>query len=84
MNLRALQRNVPFLATVSVCVLLYTMAALKYDGFASFRVLINFFGDNSFLGIAALGLTFVILSGGIDLSVGSVMARMLWPSASTV
>lgn len=73
MNLRALQRNVPFLATVSVCVLLFTMAALKYDGFASFRVLINFFGDNSFLGIAALGLTFVILSGGIDLSVGAVI-----------
>jgi ribose/xylose/arabinose/galactoside ABC-type transport system permease subunit len=31
-------------------------------------------GDNSFVGIAAIGETFVILSGGIDLSVGSMVA----------
>lgn len=73
MNLRAIQRNIPFLATVIVCLLLYAAAAVSYDGFASLRVFINFFGDNSFLGIAALGLTFVILSGGIDLSVGAVI-----------
>jgi galactofuranose transport system permease protein len=48
-------------------------AAVKFEGFASLRVLINFFSDNSFLGVAALGLTFVILSGGIDLSVGAVV-----------
>ena len=33
----------------------------------------NLFTDNAFLGIAAVGLTFVILSGGIDLSVGAVI-----------
>jgi galactofuranose transport system permease protein len=73
MNPRALQRNVPFLATVLVCVVLYIAAAVKFPGFASLRVFINFLGDNAFLGIAALGLTFVILSGGIDLSVGAVV-----------
>jgi len=73
MNFRALQRNTPFLATASVCLLLWVAATLRYTGFASLRVLINFFGDNSFLGIAAVGLTFVILSGGIDLSVGGVV-----------
>jgi len=73
MNLRSLQRNIPFLATLVVCVVLYAAAAFRYEGFASLRVLINFLGDNSFLGIAALGLTFVILSGGIDLSVGAVI-----------
>jgi ribose/xylose/arabinose/galactoside ABC-type transport system permease subunit len=31
-------------------------------------------GDNAFLGVAAIGATFVILSGGIDLSVGAVVA----------
>src|SRR3954447_1815545 len=72
MNLRALQRNVPFLATATVCVLLYTVASLRYRGFASLPVFINFFGDNAFLGIAAIGMTFVILSGGIDLSVGGL------------
>ncbi len=73
MNLRAFQRNIPFLATVLVCLLLYISAGVSYSGFASLRVFINFFADNSFLGIAALGLTFVILSGGIDLSVGAVI-----------
>ena len=73
MNLRSLQRNIPFLATVIVCLLLYMAAAVSYDGFASLPIFINLFGDNSFLGIAALGLTFVILSGGIDLSVGAVI-----------
>ncbi|HEY0552098.1 MAG TPA: galactofuranose ABC transporter, permease protein YjfF [Verrucomicrobiae bacterium] len=73
MNLRSVQRNVPFLATIIVCLVLYVAAAVKYEGFASVRVFINFFGDNSFLGIAALGLTFVVLSGGIDLSVGAVI-----------
>ena len=73
MSWRFLQRNIPLLATVAVCVLLYGAAAVAYDGFASLRVFINFFGDNSFLGIAAIGLTFVILSGGIDLSVGAVI-----------
>src|SRR4026208_1783901 len=71
--MRSLQRNIPFLATLIVCLLLYVAAAASYTGFASLRVFINFLGDNSFLGIAALGLTFVILSGGIDLSVGAVI-----------
>jgi simple sugar transport system permease protein len=75
MNLRALQRNIPFLATLIVCVLLYLAAAVAFHdrGFLSLRVFVNFFADNSFLGIAALGLTFVILSGGIDLSVGAMI-----------
>lgn len=34
----------------------------------------NILTDNAFLGILAVGMTFVILSGGIDLSVGSVIA----------
>ena len=34
----------------------------------------NLLTDNAFLGILAVGMTFVILSGGIDLSVGSVIA----------
>lgn len=73
MNLRLLKRNIPFLATAIVCLLLYLLASFRYSGFCSFRVLINFFSDNAVLGIAAIGMTFVILSGGIDLSVGGVV-----------
>ena len=35
---------------------------------------LNLFVDNAFLLVAAVGMTFVILTGGIDLSVGSVVA----------
>ena len=46
----------------------------RYDHFGSLRVAVDLFGDNGFLGVAAVGATFVILSGGIDLSVGAVVA----------
>jgi galactofuranose transport system permease protein len=63
-------------ATALVFAGVYGFAAWKYkaDGFFTLRVFVNLLGDNSFLGIAAIGMTFVILSGGIDLSVGAVLA----------
>lgn len=73
MNLRFAKKHVPLGATAAVCCLLYGIAAIAYDNFRSPQVLINFFTDNASLGVAAVGLTFVILSGGIDLSVGSAV-----------
>ena len=61
------------LATVAVFVTIYGLAAWRYDGFLSRGVLFNLLGDNAFLGVAAVGMTFVILLGGIDLSVGSMI-----------
>jgi simple sugar transport system permease protein len=63
-----------FAATAAVLVLLFGAASVQYPGFFSARVIANLFGDNAALGIAAIGMTFVILSGGIDLSVGAVLA----------
>ena len=76
MNLRTVKRNIPFVTTVAVCVALYAAASLKFgeEGFASLDMFVLFFSENAFVGVAAIGMTFVILSGGIDLSVGSVMA----------
>jgi simple sugar transport system permease protein len=62
-----------FLATAVVCAALYVAAGLLYEGFFAPGVLTGFFTDNAFLGIAAIGVTFVILSGGIDLSVGAMI-----------
>ena len=45
-----------------------------YTGFFSWQVLLDLLVDNAFLLIVAIGMTFVIVSGGIDLSVGSVVA----------
>ena len=61
------------LATMVVFVAIYGLAAWRYDGFLSRGVFFNLLGDNAFLGVAAVGMTFVILSGGIDLSVGSMI-----------
>ncbi|MDB6024579.1 MAG: sugar transporter permease YjfF [Verrucomicrobiales bacterium] len=73
MNLRAIKRNIPFVATASVCLLLFLFASLRYKGFLKLPYLLGFISDDAYLGIAAIGLTFVILTGGIDLSVGGVI-----------
>ncbi|MBI1839780.1 MAG: sugar ABC transporter permease YjfF [Verrucomicrobia bacterium] len=67
-------RSLPLLATSFVFVTLYGVASALYPGFLSLQVFVNLFGDNAFLGVAALGMTLVILAGGIDLSVGAVVA----------
>ncbi|HEY3282900.1 MAG TPA: galactofuranose ABC transporter, permease protein YjfF [Armatimonadota bacterium] len=67
------RKHIPLLATSLVCLLLYGAAALRYPGFATPSVFVNLLADNAVLGVAALGMTFVILSGGIDLSVGAVV-----------
>ena len=74
MRLRLNQRNFPILATIAVFLLIYLAGSLMYSNFFSLRVFTNLFIDNAFVGIIAIGMTFVIISGGIDLSVGSVVA----------
>ena len=68
------RKHITVLAGALVYVLLYAVAAIRYDGFFSLPVFINFLSNNAVLGIVAVGMTFVILSGGIDLSVGAVMS----------
>lgn len=67
-------KYIPLLATALVLVALYAGGCLAYPNFGTLRVLVNLFGDNAFIGVAAVGATFVIISGGIDLSVGSMIA----------
>ena len=63
----------PLLATAIIFVLAYGAAVAQFPGLLSSRVLGDLLTDNAFLGITAVGMTFVILSGGIDLSVGAVI-----------
>jgi simple sugar transport system permease protein len=69
-----LRKHITILAAVVVYLALYAAASVRYDGFFSVPVFVNFLGNNAVLGIVAVGMTFVILSGGIDLSVGAVMS----------
>jgi len=67
-------RNLPFVTTLGIFVIAYALCVLQFPNMFSTRVAGNLLTDNAFLGIAAVGMTFVILSGGIDLSIGSVIA----------
>ncbi len=49
-------------------------ATARYEAFLTQENLLNVFRQNSMLGLVALGMTFVIITGGIDLSVGSLLA----------
>jgi ribose/xylose/arabinose/galactoside ABC-type transport system permease subunit len=77
-------KYLPLAATVSLFALMATLGSVFYDGFFSAQVFLNLLIDNAFLIIVAVGMTFVILSGGIDLSVGSVIALTTMVSASLV
>jgi len=55
-------------------VLLVVVFSFVFPSFGTVTNLTNILVDQSFLAIVALGMTFVIISGGIDLSVGSVFA----------
>ena len=68
------QKYLPLIATIVIFIAAYALCVLQYPNMLSTRVIGNLLTDNAFLGIAAVGMTFVILSGGIDLSIGSVIA----------
>ena len=56
-------------------VILIVFGVLRYgERFATGFNLSSFTGDTAKYGLVALGMTFVIMTGGIDLSVGSVVA----------
>ena len=60
----------PLIGLVLLCLFL----SFATDSFFSIRNFLNILDQITVLGIMAVGMTFVILIGGIDLSVGSVMA----------
>ena len=69
------------LVTLALLAAMLAAGALAYPGFLSVQVLFNLLIDNAFLLVLAIGMGFVILSGGIDLSVGSVLALATMISA---
>jgi simple sugar transport system permease protein len=77
-------RYVPLLGTIVVFALTAGYGSVAYTSFFSAQVFLNLLIDNAFLCIVGVGMTFVILSGGIDLSVGSVIALTTMVSAALV
>jgi simple sugar transport system permease protein len=69
--------SAPWFTSMVTVILLLAMLGIggaAYPGFLSLQVVFNLLIDNAFLLVLAIGMGFVILQGGIDLSVGSVLA----------
>ena len=69
----ALQRLVLRHATLVIFAGVLALFGLQAPEFLSLESLSNVVKQSSFIGIAAIGMTFVLITRGIDLSVGSVM-----------
>ena len=77
-------RYLPALATFALFVGLFGAGGIRYEGFTDPQVFLSLLLDNAFLIVLAVGMTFVILTGGIDLSVGSVVALSTMIVAKTM
>src|SRR4051812_29604895 len=79
MSRRLLPRNILFSlgggrGALIALVIVFCLAAARYEVFLRSENLWNVLRQNSMLGLVALGMTFVILTGGIDLSAGALVA----------
>ncbi len=62
------------LATIGIFLVIYAFGAIVYGakGFTKLRTFTMLFVDNAYIGISAVGMTMVLITGGIDLSVAAV------------
>lgn len=67
------ERYLPLLATVAAFVALFSVGGFLYDHFMSTLAPGDVFAGNAFIITAATGATVVILSGGVALSIGSMI-----------
>ncbi|ARJ06820.1 ABC transporter permease [Cnuibacter physcomitrellae] len=65
---------VPVFAALGILLVMIIGAVAYFPNFQLPRILSSILLDNAYLLVLAVGMTFVILTGGIDLSVGAVMA----------
>jgi len=66
--------TLPTLAAVAIFIAMLIYGEIAYGRIVAFSTMSNLLINNAYLIILAVGLTFVILTGGIDLSVGAVIA----------
>ena len=61
-------------ATIGIFLIIYIYGAIRFSdiGFTTLRTFVNMFKDNAYYGISAVGMTMVLITGGIDLSVASI------------
>lgn len=67
------RRFIPVLATAFLAFAAYGIGSIYFPGMRNPQVFLNLFRNTSFIFISAIGMTFVIISGGIDLSVSGIV-----------
>jgi simple sugar transport system permease protein len=72
----------PLLTTITIFILAYAIGGQMYPAMQKPQAFFNLFINNGALLIVGIGMTFVILTGGIDLSVGGVLALTTAASAA--
>lgn len=77
-------KNLPILVTIGLFLAMFGAGSLAFPGFFTVQNFLNLLIDNAYLLILGVGMTFVIVSGGIDLSVGSVLALSTMLASSLV
>lgn len=77
-------RHLPLMATLLVFVAGYVACVVAFPAMFSLRVAASLLTDSAAVGVLAVGMTFVIVSGGIDLSVGAVMGLSCVVSALAI
>jgi simple sugar transport system permease protein len=77
-----LLRHGPLLTTIAVFVVIYVIGGLLYPAMQKPQVFFNLFINNASLLLVSIGMTFVVLTGGIDLSVGGMIALTSTASAA--
>ncbi len=78
------QRFLPLAATALLFLIAYGMGALAFPAMRDGQAFFNLLVTTPFLLIAVVGQTFVIISGGIDLSVSGVIALTTVASAALI
>ena len=67
-------KNISLLIAIIMLVVLFIFGSIKYDRFGRISTVLNLFNDNAYLIVVSVGMTFVLLTGGIDISVASTLA----------
>jgi simple sugar transport system permease protein len=78
------QRFIPLAATAVLAFVAYGIGAILYPAMRDPQVFLNIFRSNTSLLVSAVGMTFVIISGGIDLSVSGVVALTTVSAAALI
>jgi galactofuranose transport system permease protein len=75
-------KNAPLLTTITIFILVFIMGGVLYPAMQKPQVFFNLFINTASLLIVSIGMTFVIITRGIDLSVAGMIAMTSAASAA--